>query len=517
MNGKVPAVALPEAPAPALDRSDEASGGSVFGYALLFVPYALAVTVAPSPSLSFLVAWAGSFWILFLTWSGRIKPLPPDRSLLDQVMRPVVLTQLLFVGYTCLSSIFFFLDVQGYYYFSRDPLSALPAEYIAITAEAQRLYVLAHAGVAAGMLALMDYRRSGEWAVRPFDNPSGFLLVVSVVAFIGAQGFGGSLGQIGVRLQGIGLVASVLALALSFPTRRLGAMTAAAVVYAANLGAAFLSGWKEEVLVMVILLAVFAYPYARRTVLLGAPIALVFLLAILPTYANVFRSLNWEGTATEEEAAAVAYETIRGGGTDIAANNWGFLRGRLSEIGLFVEYIESVETTGRRYGTEIVEQAAVSMVPRAFWKDKPITERLVMQRVYENGVVSEGSSVSAKPQYVVDGYLSAGAWGVLLAGLAFGLLAALASRAAERWFGGYLWGTGLVYTALFAILWKGSSFEFFFNAVVWSFVLMVPLFWVGRLTGVIVRHEDLEPVEQEARPEGRRPFRSSARGLWAAG
>ena len=173
----------------------------------------------------------------------RLKPLPPDRSLLDQVMRPVVLTQLLFVGYTCLSSIFFFLDVQGYYYFSRDPLSALPAEYIAITAEAQRLYVLAHAGVAAGMLALMDYRRSG----------------------------------------------------------------------------------------------------------------------------------------------------------------------------------------------------------------------------------------------------------------------------------GYLWGTGLVYTALFAILWKGSSFEFFFNAVVWSFVLMVPLFWVGRLTGVIVRHEDLEPAEQEARPEGRRPFRSSAWGLWAAG
>lgn len=501
-----------EAPERAPDLPDEEARGSGLGYALLFVPYVLAVVTQGVPWLSYLVAWGGSFWILFLTWSGRVKPLPSDRSLLDQVMRPVVLTQALFAGYTFFSSIFFFLDIHGYYYLTHDPFFTPPAGLVAVTAEAQRYYVLAHAGVALGILAAMDYRRSGEWAVRPLDNPSGFLLVVSLLALVGAKVVGGPFGQIAGRLQQLSLVASVFALALAFPTRRMGALTLAAAVYAINLGAAFASGWKEEVLVMVILLAVFAYPYARRTVLFGAPVVLVFLLTVLPTFANVVRGLSWYGDATGEEAATVAYETIREGNADLGGNNWVFLTDRISEIGLFVQYIASVETGREYYGTQIVEQAALSVVPRALWSEKPWTEPLVMERVYENGIASQGSDVSAKPQYVVDGYLSAGALGVLLASIVFGLLASLASRASERWFGGYLWGSGLVYTTLFAVFWKGNCFEFFFNNVAWGLILMVPLFWAGRATGVLVRPEEVEDEEEVDPSPG-----ATMRGVWAAG
>ena len=467
-----------------------------------------------SPWLSYLVAWAGSLWILFLTWTGRAKPLPGDLSLFDQVLRPIVLTQVLFVSYNFLSSIFFFADIHGWYYFTHDPFFSTPERLVALTAEAQRYYVLAHGGIAFGMLAAMDYRRSGEWAVRPIENPSLFLLVLSGCALVASKVLGGGLGQIGGRLQDLSLVASVFALAVAIPTRRSGAIAVAGTVYLINLASAFASGWKEHVLVMVILLAVFAYPYARRTVLIGAPIILISLLTILPTFANIVRGMSWYGTASGEEAAAAALETIQGGDADLAGNNWRFLTNRISEIGLFIQYIASTEDNRGFYGAAIVQQSAMSLVPRLMWSDKPITEVVVMQRVYENGVVGSGSDVSAKPQYVVDGYLSSGAMGVLAASIVFGLLASLASRVAERWFGGYWWGSGLVFTTLFAVFWKGNSFEFFFNSVFWGFVLMIPLFFVGRATGYLVRHEELTAaLEADEGPDQA----TASRGVWAAG
>ena len=137
--------------------------GSLLGYALLYLPFGAAWLVAGAPVLSYIIAWLGSFWILVLTLTGRVKPLPADRSLFDQVLRPIVLTQLIFAGYNFISSVFFFLDIHGFYYIWRDPFVTAPEELVALTAEAQRYYVLAHASVATGMLAVMDYRRSGKW------------------------------------------------------------------------------------------------------------------------------------------------------------------------------------------------------------------------------------------------------------------------------------------------------------------------------------------------------------------
>ena len=514
MNGVVSSSSAGASVIPELDAVNHERSSNPIGYALLFAPFAVATALAATPLASYIVAWVGSLLILWLTVGGHVKPLPGDTSAFDQVMRPLVLTQILFASYNFLSSIFYVADLHGFYYLARLSEAAVVPGAMEAAALAQRYYVLAHAGIAAGMLVAMGYRRSGEWVVRPLDNPALAALMLSAAALLIATTLDAQ-NQFGNRIAKIGLVASVLALALAIPTRRLGTLTLASALYVANMGSAFLSGWKEEVLVMVLLLAVFVYPYARRTVLVGAPIALVFLLAILPTYASVFRSLNWEGNAGAEEAAAVAVNEIRGGQADIAATNWVFLTNRISEIGLFVQYLYAFDSAEERgaspfYGVEIVKQAGYSLVPRAVWSSKPITENLVMQRVYASGVVSDNSNVSAKPQYVVDGYLSAGAWGVLIAGLVFGLIASLASRACERWFGGYFWGTGLIYTAMFAMLWKGNSFEFFFNSVFYSFVLLVPLFLIGRWTGILVHRDEVEAVAEEE------PEAAPSRGLWPA-
>ena len=55
---------------------------------------------------------------------GHVKPLPGGTSALDQVMRPIVLTQLLFAVYNFLSSVFYVADLHGFYYLAR--LSSTP-------------------------------------------------------------------------------------------------------------------------------------------------------------------------------------------------------------------------------------------------------------------------------------------------------------------------------------------------------------------------------------------------------
>ncbi|MGB3543600.1 exosortase Y-associated Wzy-like protein, partial [Rubrivirga sp.] len=480
------------------DADDAGSAWSVStlsGYALLFIPFGIAAALSALPLVSYLVAWAGSFWILWLTMTGRVRPLPDGASALDQLLRPIVLTQILFAFYNFLASVFFVADLYGFYYLSKESLMPVHFEDVALAAQAQRYYVLAHAGVAVGMLAAMDYRRSGEWVVRPFGNPALVILVLSGITYLAADALSVQ-NQFGARFDQFSLVSSILGLTLALSTRRVGLVGVGFVLFSLNLSEAFLSGFKEEVLVMVLLLGVFLYPHARRAVLIGGPLLLVFLLAVLPAYTNVIRGLSWRGGVEAEAAASQALEEIRSGGVDLGQANWAFLTDRISQIGMFTRYISRVEQTDEFYGTQILEQAAIGLVPRALWAGKPNMEELAMARVYDLGIIETYSKdVSAKSQYVVDGFLSAGGLGVLLASVLLGLLMSWSSRASERWFGGYFWGSGLVFTSMFAIFWKGSTFEFFFSNVLWSFILLIPLFLIGRATGVLIHRDEVEANE----------------------
>ncbi|WP_263784450.1 exosortase Y-associated Wzy-like protein [Salinibacter grassmerensis] len=465
-------------------------------YGLLFIPYVLAVLLWESPTVSYLVAWSGSLYILGLTLSSTVKPLPGGRSLARQLFRPIGLTQLMFAGYTALTSIFYFLDLQGYFYLSHDPFRAASAPKIALAAEAQRYYVLGHAAVSTGVLAAMDYRRSGEWQLRTSMSQPWFMLYLAGGLFLASLAFSWvpGLGQIQGRLSTLAFVASVLSLAVSIVQGRRTLMLANVGVYGVNFLQALLSGQKSEVIVAVLLLAIFLYPWYRRTMTVLAPAVLVVLFAVLPTYVGVIRSLNWRGNVEAEKAAQMAYERVLSDDAPMAEINWQFMTNRFSEIGMFTDYIDYVPDEHPHYGFTLAEHGAMGVIPRAVWPGKPNMERLAMERVYEAGVVKRGTPASAKPKFVVDAYLSGGALGVLLGGLLYGLLASWASRLAERWFGGYLLGSGLVYTALFKVFWLSNAFEFFFNTVFWSFLLMGALFVAGRTTGYLVREPQDQPV-----------------------
>jgi len=152
---------------------------------------------------------------------------------------------------------------------------------------------------------------------------------------------------------------------------------------------------------------------------------------------------------------------------------------------MFTTYVQSTPKNIDYYGLQLLKQSAIAIVPRAFWPSKPSTEELVMERVYDAGVIRRGSNVSAKPAFIVDAYLSGGTLGIIISLFLYGAIAQLISLKAEKLFGGYTLGTALIFSGLFQIFWRGLSFEFLINSVFWSYISMLAIFRVLRYTRIL--------------------------------
>jgi hypothetical protein len=216
-------------------------------------------------------------------------------------------------------------------------------------------------------------------------------------------------------------------------------------------------------------LGVFLYPSYKKIVLITFGPVLILAFVFLPAYVSSFRSAAWNDNADADESAQIALDAT----LNEPDSNWSFLVYRLSEIDMFTTFVESTPNNVDYYGTQLLKQSAIAVVPRVFWPGKPITEDLIMERVYNAGVVNRLSAVSAKPAYIVDGYLSGGLIGVFLALFAYGAIAQLISVKAEQLFGGYILGSALIFSGLFQIFWRGLSFEFLINSVFWSYISML--------------------------------------------
>src|ERR1700761_3170951 len=88
-------------------------------YLVLYLPWAFAMVFRSDSELSFVIAWLGSFIIFYLTLTGWVRPLPKDLKLSEQLMRPILLVQIIFAGYMCCTSIFYFMNVLGYVNFHK--------------------------------------------------------------------------------------------------------------------------------------------------------------------------------------------------------------------------------------------------------------------------------------------------------------------------------------------------------------------------------------------------------------
>lgn len=446
-------------------------------YLILYVPWLLSLLFQSSPVISFLIAWLGSFCIFYVTLAGWVKPLPTDLRVAEQLMRPIFLVQIIFAGYCCCTSIFYFLDLLGYRDFIPPPSYYLVDDQkLNLAAQCQRYYCLGHAAFVSGILIFFRYPIRQKYYIegKSIANLLFFVAVISLpvsIIFLRVPG----LAQFSNQFSSLSFIAGTLALAFAIPLRKIWNTLICLVLYFFNFYQALISGFKEPIIISILVLAIFLYPNYKKAVLIAFVPLIILLFVVLPTYNRIFRENAWSEDVSTGEATQLALNAALNTSTESSEDesNWTFLAYRLSEIDMFTTFVYSTPNKVDFYGWQLLEQSAIAIIPRAIWPSKPITEDLVMERVYDAGVINRGSNVSAKPAFIADAYLSYGSIGVFFAMLIYGALAQLISMQAERLFGGYVLGTALIFSGLFQILWRGLSFEFLINTLFWSYVSMI--------------------------------------------
>ncbi len=457
-------------------------------FILLFIPWIFSLLFAGNPQLSFLIAWFGSILNLVLVFTGTIKTLPNDLPLAKQLIRPIFLTQILFVGYTCLTSIFFYLDILGYRNFQKFAVYHVDIRVLEETAASQRLYILAHASYVTGLLAFMRYKINNNWKLNAIKFDANFFLrmaiLFSILKFVFV--FVPGLSQFAVKSSDIAYISSIIALVTPGTKKSKQFYFISVLVFALNFIQVLFSGWKEPIIFTLILLVAFLYPKYKRAVFITSVPLMMVIVFVLPSFNSIFREQSWADGIESTVAASSAIDAIQSGDIDIYADNWEFLIKRSSEISMLNDYMRKVPQDIEYYGNQLIIDGFRFILPRLFWPDKPDIELHVMQRVYKIGIVSDQMLVSAKPPIIVDAYISGGHFYVFLILFLFGALTSYISRVCEYLFCGYNVGTIWVFLGVFQVFNKGSCFEFLINSIFWGIVSMfIILFFLKRFNYIV--------------------------------
>jgi len=443
-------------------------------------------------TISFWVSWLGSLSFLVYTLfflSGQEN----YGSWQQQPLRPLYLPHFVFATYMSLTSVFFFWDTQGYYFF--DLISGPKPEYLQnLIVKAQFFYLLGHAGLLHGILLNFRYDKVPAFQFKtPLSSSLAlkFSLYGSIILL--ALALFPALSQLTVRLDGLLLTITAFSLASAISEKKFVNSLISSVLFALSMRTAILSGMKEAIVMPLLLLVSFLLPIYKTRILIFVMPAFAILLLLLPIYSNVFRTVSWEQGLDSKTASEIAIKESQNFGNQKNKNiQWEFLTTRLSEIKMFTQYISNVPDKRPFYDWQIIDQGIKGLLPRVIFPSKANLEELVMVRVRENKIIEDYSTfVSAKPMIVVDGYLSFGALGVWLFCFLTGFFSAFYSRVAENYFGSYLIGSGIFFNGLFSIFWRGNCFEFFVNNVFWSAILMFFIFFLFRTIGLIRKTKDL--------------------------
>ncbi len=445
-----------------------------------FILWIMAEFIITDPVLSYFLAWLSSFFIFYWTIFSNFKYINDDLPVKDQVLRPIIIVQLIFAGFMCCTSVFYFLNHLGYRYFEKVEFNLdVPNAQTYLIAQCQRLSLLAHASLVTGIILLTNKKDKNQrkYILASDININNLLTKFSIFTFFAAfavkviPGFS----QFSEGLTSVSVFAGTFLLVKGIVHKKKKLLYIGGALFFSNLLKATLSGFKEPILMSIIILGCLLFPvYKKVTLYLGIPL-LYGLLYILPTYVSVMRTQSWGGDSSAESSRTAAIETILDdeNAALIEDTNWEFLTDRISEINMFTQFVNNTPTNIDYYGFEILIDSFYALIPRVLWKDKPITEEISMKRVYAAGVISESSIVSAKTRPVVDAYLSFGTLGVFVFFILIGLIAQGLCNTSENTFGGYQFGTVIIMGIFSNTLWRGNNFEFMFNSLFYGYILVI--------------------------------------------
>lgn len=454
--------------------------------AILFLPSLIGLLWQDDSALS--IAWSlgGSLFIAGVSLSFWFRQSAEDPPLSHQLLRPTFMYHFFFLGYHVLGGAVNALDIAGYTIWGR---IAGASEYeLSLNATAQALMLLAHASVTAGM-KLANFRYKSPKYIIAYLPPYRLLVLSLICLGLGTVfSLAPGLFNLGDKLLQISSTAVLLEVVIAIWRRNFKNLAWATCLLSVNLLSQILSGWKGLALWTIVILGGLLYPLMPRRVLLGGTAFVLLWALFLHPFGLALRPLLWyEGVDRESAVAYSMDEAINMSFAERLDNLWALMSGRANELHQFRRYLEYVPSVHPYFGLKLVIDAHVALVPRILWPEKPDLEHAAMQLVYDAGVVSEQSTVSAKSNFYQDAYLSGGWPIVTLASLLLGFLSMVISRVCEWLFGGYEIGTCLVYASLFTQAFITPPNFLFFVGTVWSsLIVMFAAFFVAKLSGWIV-------------------------------
>ncbi|MBI2361074.1 MAG: hypothetical protein HYV04_19580, partial [Deltaproteobacteria bacterium] len=453
---------------------------------LLYLPSFVGLIWDALPRFS--IAWsvAGSFFIAIITQTRWFREPDDDIPVTQRLLRPISVYQFYFLGFQVVGSAFYALNAAGYNFHGQ---VAMPQESkLELIAQLQSYMLLAHASVMAGM-KLVGFKYGKPRYVIPALPPYGLILISFISLGAGTVATMISpLYNLGLKLFDLSLTAILVETWLSVRRGHFTNQALTLSVLGFNLFGQILSGWKGLVLWSAITLGGMFFPLMPKRVIVVGTAFFLFWVLFLHPFGQLYRPLTWYYEIKPEIAIEMAKEYALNLTMEERLDNlWETMIDRVNDMWQFEKYVQHVPDRRPYYGFDLIQEAMIALVPRILWPEKPDLERVAMQRVYEAGVVSENTPVSAKTSFYIDGYLSGGWLAMALASLGYGVVAVFVSRACERLFGGYDIGTCFIYVGLFTF-WinSGPNFLFFVGAIWTSFVTMFGLFVAGRGAGWIV-------------------------------
>ena len=469
---------------------------------IIFAPVLIGFLWQDAPGPSLVWSFTGSVVIACIAQTNWFRQAGGKEVFTRYLMRPAFMFHFIFVAYNVLGGAAYALNASGYTLGGKlIPMTIDPS----VLAECQRLMLLAHASVTAGMKLLGFHYKNPKYVIPSI--PSYSLVIASFVGlvigtFVSSIQFSGQMGQ---KILAVAMATILVDVAVCIRQRRYYNLILALAILSLNLYEQSVSGWKGNILWTMIFLGALLFPLMPKVVTLGGSAFVIFWALYFYPFGLALRPLLWYEGVQQDTAVQMSMDRALNMSLNERLDTvWEMMVGRANELDQFTRYVEYVPAQHPYYQFEILNDATIALIPRMVWPNKPDLEKISMQRVYEAGIVARQTDVSAKSNFYQDAYLSGGEGAVILACLLLGMLMTLLSRSCEWLFGGYDIGTCIIYMGFLGMtIAQPSNFEYFFAAVGMSVFLMFAIFALGRATGWIVPASKVSHLSEKSTSESR--------------
>lgn len=375
---------------------------------LVYLPYFIAISYSSNPSLSYWIAWFGSWAILLATFTGITAQKPKDLSFSEQIFRPFIFTQAYFVGYNCLTSIFYFAHLNGYIFLEKEGLDITfdDAQQIATC---QQYYVLAHAALTHGLVILLPkYHTIIQKNKVVLDSDFLIKIIAGAIILSILMKFSGVLSALNGIFNTLISTAITLLLILSFKENKKKLLSVC--MFIIQFALAVSSGMKGEIILIFLLFTFNLFPrYKIATIILV--VGFFNIAGYIPILSENIRKQTWyDGQGTVWKALEITYEEITTEKTldeleTQKKKQWLLLTYRVTEVSAFITYLEHVSERRDFYGLEIINSAFMGLIPRGIRPDGKSIDETAMERAYLAGALDRfigAGGTSAKPAAVAD-------------------------------------------------------------------------------------------------------------------